>query len=114
MPPADHPVRALALRLQEASAGPLLPGGVTVLIDVLGEPGGGWQLCDPGNGRLRAGPARPGPKDCVLRCTRAVLTEIAEGRLDARRAFYDGSLQIEGDIGLAIRIQKALHATQAA
>ena len=88
---------------------PVLPSDVRVRLDVSSV--GCWEVSGHGCARVPAGPTHP--VDCVVRCDLADLVDIASGRLDPRRAFLDGRLQMEGDIGLALRLQAALRAPAA-
>lgn len=98
--------RALA---QGREGRPVLPSDVRVRLDVSSV--GCWEVSGHGCARVPAGPTHP--VDCVVRCDLADLVDIASGRLDPRRAFLDGRLQMEGDIGLALRLQAALRAPAA-
>lgn len=47
------------------------------------------------------------PVDCLLACSTDDFRALVEGRLNARRAFLEGRVRIEGDVGLVQRIDEA-------
>jgi putative sterol carrier protein len=79
----------------------LLPEGAVVAVHIEGEDGGSWQLEQTG----RVHRVKIGPKDCEIRCTAGDFMAIVGGTLTTREAFLSGRLRIEGDIGLALRLQ---------
>lgn len=93
----------LASRLEHVED--VLPDGVVVSFD-LGE-AGAWQLRAEG-GRTQVEPAGSGPKDCAVRCSPAELHRIVTGAWAATRAYLDGRMQIEGDVGLLLRLRPLL------
>lgn len=48
--------------------------------------------------------------DCEFRCTSDIFAQILSGVLDPMRAFYDGTLRLEGDVGLALSLRHAFAA----
>lgn len=92
------------IQAYEQRHGTLLPQGVTVLIEVEGD--GAWQL-DGGMVPAMRSPNRR-PKDLVLRCAPQDFARLLQGTLDPRRAFLEGRLTLEGDVGIALRLQAAV------
>lgn len=68
------------------------------------ENGAEWQVKRTGD-EIIVGPIDETPKDCELRCAFSVLLQILSGNLNPRRAFLDGRLRVNGDIGLALCLQ---------
>ena len=101
---APDPRLLSLLRAYEGRHGSLLPEGVTVLVEVDGA--GSWQI----DGGLPLAMRTPTlrPKDLVLRCSPGDFALLLDGTLDARAAFYDGRLRLEGDVGIALRLQAAV------
>lgn len=66
-----------------------------------------WQLHRSG-ADVRVGPITEIPKDCEFHCTTEVFSQIISGTLNPARAFLDGRLRLQGDLGLALRLQKVL------
>lgn len=87
-----------------------LPDGVAVSFDLRGEGGGSWTVRRRGEGFqvLRSQVARP---DCRLSCTVEDFQALLEGHLGSRRGFLEGRLQVEGDVGLILRLERALART---
>ena len=87
--------------------GTRLPQDVTFAFVLTGESGGSWQV-QRKNGSFSIGPIDQQPKDCELHCSSGVFFQILSGKLNPRRAWLDGRLNLIGDVGLAIRLQEAL------
>ena len=68
-----------------------------------------WQLNRDGED-VYVGPVTEVPKDCEFHCSKEVFKEIIEGVLNPTRAFLDGRLRLQGDLGLALELQKILAA----
>ncbi len=95
----SHAIRALVARA--------IPEGVSIGFDLTGPGGGTWTVL--GHGRdVDVVSDLAEPVDCLLRCRAADFGAILDGELDARRAFLDGRLRIEGDVGLVHRLNKML------
>ena len=86
-----------------------LPATVTFAFILDGNDGGQWQVQREGPS-FSVGPVDNQPKDCELRCTSDVFLDIISGALNPRRAWLDGRLQLQGDIGLALCLQDLLAA----
>lgn len=86
--------------------GSVLPGDVRICFVVSGPGGGTWTLESGADEPVRRG--EHGPLDCRLACTDADLLALVEGRMSPRRGFLDGLLSVEGDVGLILRLQRAL------
>ena len=87
--------------------GLVLPEDVVIAFHIVGEGGGEWQVTR-GEDFTDVGPLNAGPKDCEVYCSSDEFMGIVSGEVDATESFLDGRLQVLGDIGLVIRIQKML------
>jgi putative sterol carrier protein len=47
-----------------------------------------------------------GEADCVLQLDASDLVDLLEGRTSAQQLFFSGKLRVEGDMGMAVRLQK--------
>lgn len=83
----------------------VLPDDVVVSFEIEGPGGGAWQLSN-----TSIGPVDPRPKDCEIRCKATDFMAIVSGQLEPREAFMSGRIQVQGDIGLALRLQGLLAA----
>lgn len=90
----------------------LLPLRVAVAFELTGEAGGVWIVRNDAAG-VRVSREANKRVDCRLRCSEEELMAIIEGRNDPRNAFFQGRLEVEGDIGLALKIQQAVMARAA-
>lgn len=84
-----------------------LPDGVSVTFDLQGEGGGIWTVIRSGEGCDVVRQAIPAP-DCRLRCTVADFRALLHGELDARRGFMERRLEVEGDVGLVLRLSRTV------
>ena len=66
-----------------------------------------WQLDRDGED-IYVGPVTEVPKDCEFHCSREVFSQIISGDLKPARAFLDGRLRLQGDLGLALHLQRIL------
>jgi putative sterol carrier protein len=66
-----------------------------------------WQLNRLGPD-VRVGPVTEVPKDCEFHCSEEVFVQIISGSLNPSRAFLDGRLRLQGDLGLALHLQRVL------
>ena len=66
-----------------------------------------WQLNRDGED-VYVGPVTEVPKDCEFHCSREVFAQIISGDLKPARAFLDGRLRLQGDLGLALHLQRIL------
>jgi hypothetical protein len=74
----------------------------------VGGPGGGaWSVdCRAPGGRVSAGTV-PGAQ-CTVSLAAEDLLKLAAGKLNVQVAFMTGRLKIEGDMGLALKLQQLL------
>ena len=79
------------------------PSEVVLSFVLEGHGGGAWQVCRKGR-RIQVGPVDDRPKDCEMRCSSKVFWEMMSGHLSPQRAFFEGRLHLQGDIGLALRL----------
>jgi putative sterol carrier protein len=95
-----------------AQIGRLLPLQVAVAFEVEGEQPQTWVVRNDAAG-VRVSREATKRVDCRLRCSEDELLRIIKGQTDPRRSFFEGRLEVEGDIGLAMKIQKAVLARAA-
>ncbi len=75
--------------------------------NITGPDGGMWSVdCTQPGGKIQAGTAAS-PKCTVAAVDRDFLA-IVNGRLNAQMAFMSGKLKIQGDMGLALKLQQIL------
>jgi putative sterol carrier protein len=48
------------------------------------------------------------PADCTIKMSLADLTDMIGGKLDGMTAFMSGKLKVEGDMGVAMKLQSIL------
>lgn len=74
----------------------------------IGGPGGGtWSVdCTQPGGKIQAGSA-PNAK-CTVTAVDQDFLAIVNGKLNAQMAFMSGKLKIQGDMGLAMKLQQIL------
>lgn len=89
-----------SLRSEIASA---LPDGALVAFEIDGT---AWTIHND-RGSIDVVADRLDPVDCLLACSTEDFHALVEGRLNARRAFLDGRVRIEGDVGLVQRLDEA-------
>ncbi|HTM46446.1 MAG TPA: SCP2 sterol-binding domain-containing protein [Polyangiaceae bacterium] len=46
-----------------------------------------------------------GPADCTIKMSATDYVEMMHGRANAQALFFQGKLQVEGDMGLALKLQ---------
>lgn len=90
----------------EAGSPQALPEGVSVTFELRGEGGGSWTVSrDQGRTAIQRGSvAIP---DCRLRCSVADFRSLLRGELDARQGFLEGRFEVEGDVGLVLRLKRS-------
>ncbi len=75
--------------------------------NISGPGGGQWQVdCTQPGGAISAGVAAA-PK-CTVAATDADFLAIVNGKMNAQMAFMSGKLRIQGDMGLAMKLQQIL------
>ncbi|HSN13926.1 MAG TPA: SCP2 sterol-binding domain-containing protein [Anaeromyxobacteraceae bacterium] len=75
--------------------------------DIGGPAGGRWWVdCTQPGGKIEAGSA-PNAK-CTVATTDQDFLAIVNGRLSPQMAFMSGKLRIQGDMGLAMKLQQIL------
>jgi putative sterol carrier protein len=66
--------------------------------------GGGTYVLDLKEGlKVTAG---DGPAGCTIRMTAADFVDLFEGRANGQALFFTGKLKVEGDMGLALKLQQ--------
>jgi putative sterol carrier protein len=84
-----------------------LPEDVVIAFHIDGDTGGSWQLSRV-VGEMGVSGVRAGPKDCEIHCSSADFMALVTGGLNARKAYMAGRIRVQGDIGLVIRLGRAL------
>jgi len=102
VPRVDHYLRDVAGVVARA-----LPSDVLVTFELLGPGGGVWTLHTADDG-VRVSEGRALWADSVLTCTLPRFVDLVKGQVDVQQAFFDGTVQVEGDVGLLLRLHKAL------
>ena len=75
--------------------------------NISGPGGGAWSVdCTQPGGKIQAGTA-PSPK-CTVAAVDSDFLAIVNGKLNAQMAFMSGKLRIQGDMGLALKLQQIL------
>jgi len=75
--------------------------------NISGPGGGTWSVdCTQPGGKVAEG-AAASPK-CTVTATDADFLAIVNGKLNAQMAFMSGKLRIQGDMGLAMKLQMLL------
>lgn len=75
--------------------------------NISGPAGGQWSVdCTRPGGSVTAGTS-PGAK-CTVAATDADFLNIVNGKLNPQMAFMSGKLKIQGDMGLAMKLQQIL------
>jgi putative sterol carrier protein len=92
----------------EADVVHALPDGVCVQFDLAGEGGGIWTVCRQGD-HTAIDRRRSDRADCELACSVNDFRRLLRGELDPWQGFVEGRLRVEGDVGLVLRLRKAIH-----
>ncbi len=75
--------------------------------NISGPEGGSWSVdCTVPGGKITAG-AAPGAR-CTVAATDRDFLDIVNGKLNPQMAFMSGKLRIQGDMGLAMKLQQML------
>ncbi|HZZ83687.1 MAG TPA: SCP2 sterol-binding domain-containing protein [Anaeromyxobacteraceae bacterium] len=75
--------------------------------NISGPGGGAWSVdCTAPGGAINAGQS-PAAK-CTVNCSDQDFLNIVNGRLNPQMAFMSGKLKIQGDMGLAMKLQQIL------
>ncbi len=72
--------------------------------NISGPSGGSWAVdCTKPGGEITTGQATAAK--CTVNCSDADFLNIVNGKLNPQMAFMSGKLKIQGDIGLAMKLQ---------
>ncbi|HEX9288435.1 MAG TPA: SCP2 sterol-binding domain-containing protein [Anaeromyxobacteraceae bacterium] len=75
--------------------------------NISGPAGGQWSVdCTKPGGAVSTGQASDAK--CTVSCTDADFLNIVNGKLNPQMAFMSGKLKIQGDMGLAMKLQQIL------
>jgi SCP-2 sterol transfer family len=75
--------------------------------NISGPSGGQWSVdCTRPGGAIATGTSADAK--CTVSCTDADFLNIVNGKLNAQMAFMAGKLKIQGDMGLAMKLQQIL------
>ena len=77
----------------------------TYLFELGGEEGGTW-FVQIGNGEIEVGEGAKENPDVTLRADAKDYVDIAEGRSNAMLAMATGKFKIQGNLGLAMKLEK--------
>ena len=81
--------------------------GAVYQFNISGPAGGQWSVdCTTPGGAVHAGTAAAAK--CTVTCTDADFLNIVNGKLNPQMAFMSGKLKIQGDMGLAMKLQQIL------
>jgi hypothetical protein len=94
----------------EAATPWTLPDGVRVRFELRGEGGGSWTVSRL-DGEWEIQRSADGFPDCLLRCSVPDFRALLRGELDPRQGFLEGRLEVEGDVGLVLRLKRSVRAT---
>lgn len=67
-----------------------------------GAGGGQWLVDLKGAPGVRAG---DGPADCTITLSAQDFVDLIEGRANGQQLYFQGKLRIDGDLGLALKLQ---------
>jgi putative sterol carrier protein len=102
MTTAAEKLSAVHARLREQKERAAQIGAVYKFV-LDGEDGGTWLM----NLKDQVGVTEgDGEADCVIRMRAEDFLELLEGRRTAQQLFFSGQLRVEGDMGLAVRLQR--------
>jgi len=76
--------------------------GATYKFVLEGEGGGTWIVALTSDPKITDG---DGDAECVIKMAATDYVEMIEGRVEGQNLFFEGKLQIEGDMGLAMKLQ---------
>ena len=97
----------LAAGANSGHAEPFLASGTAVGFEV--REVGRWKVWGcPGTGRVLVQPWDGARLDCIVRCDGDTLELLMRGGIPAARAYATGRAQVEGDVGLLLRLRDAL------
>ena len=82
-----------------------LPDGVAVTFDLVGDGGGTWTV-ERRHGQTTVQRSEVPNPDCRLQCSVQDFRALVRGDLDPRAGFLEGRLEVEGDVGLVLRLQR--------
>jgi len=86
-----------------------LPPGVSVTLELThGDWRRCWALSRDEDGKGHIGPAGSVTPDCRLACSATDFLDLVTGRLDPRRGFMEGRLDVEGDVGLILQLHRCI------
>ena len=77
--------------------------GATYKFMLAGEGGGTWVMNLQEDVKVEEG---DGEAQCTIKMQGSDFVDLLEGRASAQQLFFSGRLRIEGDMGLAMRLQK--------
>jgi putative sterol carrier protein len=81
--------------------------GSVYQFNISGPGGGQWSVdCTQPGGKVSSG--QTAAAKCTVSCTDADFLNIVNGKLNPQMAFMSGKLKIQGDMGLAMKLQQIL------
>lgn len=94
-------MEAARISLQNNAAAAREVGAVFQFV-LSGEGGGTWWVDLRGTPTIEE---REAAADCTLRMSAADYVDMVEGKVEGQNLFFEGKLQIEGDMNLAMKLQ---------
>ena len=98
---------SLGVAIQDA-----LPEDVSITFVLHGSGGGVWTLSNSEAGVQVVG-GEVDVVDCRLECSVEDFQSLICGRLDGMSGYMEGRLAVEGDVGLALRLQEVVSLSEA-
>jgi putative sterol carrier protein len=77
--------------------------GAVYQLSLDGDGGGHWIIDLKDEPGVREG---GGEADCALSMAASDYVDLVEGRASAQQLFFTGKLRVDGDMGLAVKVQK--------
>lgn len=107
-PSARTPLDEFFAAVPEADVIDALPDGARVTFDLTGDGGGEWTVSRNGGSTAIERSNHGRPVDCRLRCSVADFRALVRGDLEPRQGFLERRFQVEGDVGLVLRLQRTV------
>jgi putative sterol carrier protein len=99
---------------QSLSADPTRTGGLDAVYQfhLTGDDGGTYQIVLKPD-RVSVAEGESAAANCTLELSAADFKDMVEGKLNGTMAFMSGKLRVQGDLGLAMRLESVLGAYSA-
>jgi thioester reductase-like protein len=100
---AHYLEHVLPQRVRHSPIASALPHGLLFVLDIRGECGGAWSCCWT-NGTLSVRRGLDVAAVVTYRMDSSIFEALLEGRQTPQRAFFDGHIEIDGDIEKALKL----------